>query len=248
MEIRKNINNILFILFSALFLLSNPQIILPQILEEKREEIRNEALSRSVMIHSSSSSWSGVVLEKNYSNTLILTIIHEGSAKKTNSSNPIIVSFQNGDEYVSKVNFWDECQEVALLSISNAGGTSNIKRLSLDLDKPKISKKLFSFGNPLGMNTHYTEGFLSSKDNVLKDCGMLTNGYSGGVIPGQTGSGVWNERGELAGLIVATSAFQTKVYGPSDSIIGVGSMPVTFLGRFVPASTIKKLLTNKHPI
>ncbi len=248
MEIRKNIHNILFILFSALFLISNPQIILPEILEEKREEIREEAESRSVMIHSDTASWSGVILEKNYSDLFILTIIHEDSGKKINSSNSIIISFQNGKEYSSQVEFWDECQEVALLKIPGGGGISNIKKLSLDLSKPKISKKLFSFGNPLGMSTHYTEGFLSSKDNILKECGMLTNGYSGGVIPGQTGSGVWNESGELSGLVVATSAFQTKVRGPSESLIGVSSIPVTFLGRFVPASTIKRLLSEKHPI
>jgi hypothetical protein len=71
---------------------------------------------------------------------------------------------------------------------------------------------------------------------------MVTNGFSGGTVPGQTGSGVWNESGELSGLIVATSAFPIKTLDKEGNQVGVSVIPITFLGRFIPALDIRKFL------
>ncbi len=225
---------------------NNPQIIIPKKIEEKREQYKKEALNRNVLISTDTSSWSGVIFERNQNKTLILTIIHEESMKKIDQDSKINISFYDGESYASKVTAWDNCNEVALIEIKNFNTLSQLKKLEIDSNDQNYSDRLFSFGHPLGLNVHYSEGFLSSKNNILKDCGMITNGYSGGVIPGQTGSAVWNDRGQLSGLIVATSAYPIKVYEESGKINGMSTIPVTFLGRYIPASTIRAfLLRNK---
>lgn len=246
MILKKNLSNIFIILFSVLFIFNNPQIIVPQKLEEQREENKKEALNRSVLISTATSSWSGVIFERNQNRTLILTIVHEESMRKISENSDITTSFNDGGNYASKIVAWDDCNEVALIEVKNFNTLSQLKKIEIDYNEQNYSERLFSFGHPLGLNVHYSEGFLSSKNNSLKDCGMITNGYSGGVIPGQTGSGVWNDRGQLSGLIVATSAYPIKVYGESGKVNGVSTIPVTFLGRYIPASTIKSfLLKNK---
>ena len=110
----------------------------------------------------------------------------------------------------------------------------------------KLSDKIYSFGHPLGLNLHYSEGVVTSKDNILKSCGMITNGFSGGTIPGQTGSGVWNEEGQLVGLIVAASAYSADVYSQSFEKIGFSKIPVTFLGRYVRAAEIESLIKEEY--
>ena len=115
-------------------------------------------------------------------------------------------------------------------------------KIKLESKESYLSQPLFSFGHPLGLNLHYSEGYLSSVGNRIKPCGMVTNGFSGGTVPGQTGSGVWNESGELSGLIVATSAFPIKTLDREGNQVGVSVIPITFLGRFIPALDIRKFL------
>jgi hypothetical protein len=207
-------------------------------------QIRESAEERTLMIEWGSASWTGVVLKSELNKISILTIIHEDAMKKIKNSKDqaLLVSFGSGREYKGSIKKWNECNELSLVEIQTGESPQFIKNLELESRGGYLSQPLFSFGHPLGLNLHYSEGYLSSIGNKIKPCGMVTDGFSGGTIPGQTGSGIWNEEGKLSGLIVATSAFPVKTINSNGEQIGLSIIPITFLGRFVPASEIKKFL------
>lgn len=207
-------------------------------------EIKSSVAKRSALIEWESSSWSGVILSSGLNKTKILTIIHEDSMKKIKESGGDIlkISFNSEEKYNGKIIKWNECNELSIIEIDSKNIMKINTPLKLESKESYLSQPLFSFGHPLGLNLHYSEGYLSSIGNKIKPCGMITNGFSGGTVPGQTGSGVWNEDGELSGLIVATSAFPIKTLDKTGDQIGISVIPITFLGRFVPSSDIKRFL------
>jgi hypothetical protein len=243
--IKKHFSAIVFFYFIVIIFLFPNKLIIPYGIKETEENIKEQAAKRSVLIEWGTASWSGIVLSSNYSETRILTIVHEESMKKINASanKKIEVSFEDGKKYEASIDRWNTCNELSILTIpsSIASGLTEIK---LEADTSKISERLFSFGHPLGLNLHYVEGYLTSKGNKIKPCGMITSGFSGGTIPGQTGSGIWNFQGELSGLVVATSAYPIKTSDKNGNIIGSSTVPITFLGRYIPSYEIRAFLGN----
>jgi hypothetical protein len=219
-------------------------------LADNSSEAKYFAEKRSVLIEWGSSSWSGIILSSGLDKIKILTIIHEESMKKIQGSEKKALNVQLavGKNYIGNIKKWNGCNELSIIEIMGAEGVIPIEEVALESKKSYLSQRLFSFGHPLGLNLHYSEGYLSSLGNKIKPCGMITSGFSGGTVPGQTGSGVWNESGELSGLIVATSAFPIKTLDRDGNQIGTSVVPVTFLGRFVPASEIKTFLDPKSNV
>jgi len=230
---------ILVILFITLVI---GEIISPSYNISNEEFAKNQALKRSVLIEWENSRWSGVLLSSQLPDAKILTIIHEDSMKKINESEnkELKVSFEDNDSYSASLEKWDSCNELSILTIKEYIGF-NLSYPKIG-NKSKISEKLFSFGHPLGLNYHYTEGYVNSKNLKLKTCGMITDGFSGGTIPGQTGSGLWNLNAELYGLIIATSAYKVKSYDEEENVIGASAIPITFLGRYVPSNYIQEFI------
>jgi len=245
-KIKKSLGYINIIVTALILIIFNKELLLPKdgpnsILEEKRAF----AEKRTLMIEWKTASWSGVIFESTSGITNILTVIHEDSMKKIKNSGDLAVkiSSDDGRSFSGKIKKWNSCNELAILQVENSGLPYNSK-LHIQSYDEGLSQRLFSFGHPLGLKIHYTEGYLSSIGNKIKPCGMITNGFSGGTIPGQTGSGVWNKSGELSGLIVATSAMPIKSYDVDGNQTGISVIPVTFLGRFVPASEIREFLKD----
>jgi S1-C subfamily serine protease len=241
----EKIKSILFYLSLVMILLSNKNIFLSKI---DNFETKDFVEKRTTLISWKNETWSGFIFQRNENNFQILTILHEETWKKLSQSKDAEFSVftEFGEEYTAKLDSWDSCSEVALLTIEDDQTEEIIKPPNIIKNDEKLSDRIYSFGHPLGLNLHYTEGYVTSKGNILKSCGMITNGFSGGTIPGQTGSGVWNESGELVGLIVAASAYQAEVYSvPSFDRIGISKIPVTFLGRYIRASEISSFLEKK---
>lgn len=243
-KIKKSLAYINIIATALILIIFNKELLIPKdgpasILEEKRLF----AEKRTLMIEWKTATWSGIIFESTSGSAKILTVIHEDSMKKIKNSGNLAVkiSSDDGRSYSGKIKKWNNCNELAMLQIED-GSLSYNSKLHIESRNDGLSQRLFSFGHPLGLKLHYTEGYLSSIGNKIKPCGMVTNGFSGGTIPGQTGSGIWNVNGELSGLIVATSAMPIKSYDKDGDQIGTSVMPVTFLGRFIPASEIKEFI------
>jgi len=222
------------------------ELFAPYVDINSEEIVKEQAAKRTVLIEWETASWSGIIFSSSLLETKILTIVHEDSMKKINNSTnkKINISFSDGKRYEALIEKWSPCNELSILTIPS-NTVSNLPDIILESDSSKISERLFSFGHPLGLNLHYAEGYLSSKGNRIKSCGMITNGFSGGTIPGQTGSGVWNFQGELSGLIIATSAYPIKISDKNGVVIGSSVVPITFLGRYITSSDIKFFLEDQ---
>lgn len=243
--IKKHLSLFFFLYFILIAFIFRYELLLPSTGIDSEEIVREQAAKRSVLIEWETASWSGIVLSSSLTETKILTIVHEESMKKINNSNnkKINISFNDGKKYEGLVERWSPCNELSILTIPS-GTVSNLPDIILESDSSKISERLFSFGHPLGLNLHYAEGYLSSKGNRIKSCGMITNGFSGGTIPGQTGSGIWNFQGELSGLIIATSAYPIKTSDKNGVVIGSSAIPITFLGRYIPSNAVRSFLED----
>ena len=242
--IKKYFFLIIFLLLLVTSFLLGRDIIIPHNLEDSNGSIRNMAYKRSVLVQWESSSWSGIIFSAGLFETNILTIIHEDSMRViSKSENKLFkITFEDKKVEYATIYKWDGCNELSILKIKS-NNLEIITTPNLALDS-YISEKLFSFGHPLGLSAHYAEGYLSSKNLELKPCGMITYGFSGGTIPGQTGSGIWNFNGELSGLIIATSAYKVKNYNEFGDVIGASAIPVTFLGRYIPSKQIITFMPN----
>ena len=228
-----------------IIIIFNKELFIPKEgIASVQREIKKSAEERSLLLEWGTATWSGVILSSGFNHMKALTIIHEDSMKKIMDSKEsnVFVTLNSGEKYSAKIKRWNSCNELALLEVKDGKNFKFNKPPNLELKESYLSESLFSFGHPLGLNLHYSEGYLSSYGNKIKPCGMITNGFSGGTIPGQTGSGVWNNNGELSGLIVATSAFPIKSINKDGEMIGMSTIPVTFLGRFIPSSEIKIFL------
>lgn len=243
--IKKHLSLFVFLCSAAVVFIFKDGLLLPSAIVNSEEIVKEQAAKRSVLIEWGNSSWSGIILSSGLVDTKILTIIHDESMKKINDSDDkkIKVSLRDGRTHSAFVESRNSCNELSILTIPDRI-VSNLPDVILELDSSKISERLFSFGHPLGMNLHYAEGYLSSKGNKIKSCGVITNGFSGGTIPGQTGSGIWNFQGELSGLIIATSTYPIKTSDKNGVVIGFSAIPITFLGRYIPSSDIRSFLSN----
>ena len=243
--IKKHLSSFAFLYFILIIYIFRGSLLLPYEGTNSEEIAKEQAAKRSILIEWGTASWSGIILSSDLSGTKILTIVHEESIKKINSSQAkeINIILEGGKKYKASVKRWNTCNELSILTIPSST-LSNLQPIRLEPDSSKISERLFSFGHPLGLNLHYAEGYLTSKGNKIKPCGMITNGFSGGTIPGQTGSGIWNFKGELSGMIVATSAYPIKTSDKNGNIIGSSTIPITFLGRYIPSYEIRSFLQD----
>lgn len=215
---------------------------LPQV-----DAIKSDAQRRTVLVSWDTQTWSGLIFSEDTSGMNILTIIHKESMKKIMASGKtdVTITTESGNVLQAKIVSWDSCQEISMLKVLDKTYRGGFSEAKIEKSEQYLSENLFSFGHPLGLRIHYSQGVLTSKDIMIKECGMITSGFSGGTMPGQTGSGVWNDKGELSGLIVATSAYQIKAINTNGEILGYSNMPVDFLGRYIPSNVVEHFLANQ---
>lgn len=207
---------------------------------------KQNAFLRSVKIYSMESSWSGLIYKKNNeSGFLILTIIHKETMSDFVSSGfpYLVVTMESGEKHFAEVAAWDSCNEVAMIKvIENDSGY--IPKIIISNGELNYGFPLFTMGHPLGEGLHYAEGVMSSKNTIISDCGASTDGFSSTILPGSTGSGVYDNNGRLVGLVIATSTYQVYNQNQLGEIISVGSVPQSEMGLYIPADTISLFLTE----
>ena len=195
------------------------------------------------------STWTGVVVDQTQGiygwNTTVLTIIHDSPETRmaiTLQIFPILgrVGTQ-GPVHSYRVVKWDPCSEVALISTTLE---QEVPTSHLAWFKSKPGDRVTTVGNPLGGGLKWNEGSIGALEAERKTCSgrsIRLDSYTGGTVPGQTGSALFNKNGRIAGLLTAVSAFPTPTWGP-EGMIGITPIPVLHMGLYIPVDVIRDAL------
>jgi len=127
---------------------------------------------------------------------------------------PLIVSLNDGTEYNATVIGFDESSDVALIKIDATGLNAAVITNS---DNIRAGQRVYAVGNPFGdLNYTMTEGIVSALDRVTTVDGKSINTFqfSAAVNPGNSGGPVYNEYGEIIGIV------SVKIMG--NSVEGIG--------------------------
>lgn len=111
-------------------------------------------------------------------------------------------------DFSATVLICDESNDLALLMIEDS--STGFKRSAIwnvmSAADQTLGEKVFTFGYPfgdvLGTSAKYSEGVISSMTGLLDDPRMMQ--VSLPVQPGNSGGPLFNERGELVGIVVAS--------------------------------------------
>ena len=116
------------------------------------------------------------------------------------------VTLHNGDDYTAKVVGVDSNNDVAVLKIDAKKLTAATYGNS---DQLKVGEMAVAIGNPLGkLGGTVTAGIISATDRTItvdnKEMTLLQTDAS--INPGNSGGGLFNQDGQLIGLVVAKSS------------------------------------------
>jgi len=152
----------------------------------------------------------------------------------TSNSSTVSVTLRDGTKYDAKVVGYDSQTDVAILKIDAKGLTPVVFG---DSDTILVGDLAVAIGNPLGqLGGTATTGIISSLDRQINIEGktMTLLQTDAAINPGNSGGGLFNQYGELVGLVVAKSQ-------------GLG---VEGLGFAIPVNQIKnvasQLMTNGY--
>ena len=121
----------------------------------------------------------------------------------------ITVTLRSGESYEAQLIGTDSDLDVALLKIEASGLSAATIG---DSSTVNVGDKAVIIGNPLGtLGGSVTEGIISAVDRTLEIDGktMHLMQTDAAVNPGNSGGGMFNGQGELAGIVVAKSADST---------------------------------------
>jgi serine protease Do len=141
---------------------------------------------------------SGVIITQD-GNIVTNNHVIEGASK-------ITVRLKNGTTYSASLIGTDSKTDVALLKIKATGLTPAVLG---DSDSLKVGDKAIAIGNPLGqLGGTVTEGIISALDRELIIDGktMTLLQTDAAINPGNSGGGLFNDNGELVGIVVAKSS------------------------------------------
>lgn len=163
-------------------------------------EIRTESVATDLWMQQyiTQGAGSGVIIE---SKGYILTNNHviEGA-------NKITVKLRSGKEYKAKLIATDPLTDIAVIQIK----ANNLSTATLgDSSKLVVGDLAVAIGNPLGqLGGTATTGIISALDRDLTIDGkkMTLLQTDASINPGNSGGGLFNQYGELIGLVVAKSS------------------------------------------
>ena len=121
------------------------------------------------------------------------------------SSSKISVTLRDGTSYEASLIGYDQPTDVAVIKIEASGLTPVIFG---DSDTIAMGDTVVAIGNPLGeLGGTATAGIISSLDRELTIEGKTMNllQTDASINPGNSGGGLFNEYGEIIGLVVAKS-------------------------------------------
>lgn len=141
---------------------------------------------------------SGVILTKD---GYIVTCAHV-----VDNATTIKVKTSDNKEYTAKVIGSDSQTDIALIKISASNLTPAVIGKSSELDAGETA---VAIGNPLGeLSGTVTEGIISAKERQITISGhkMTLIQTSAQVNPGNSGGGLFNQYGELVGIVESKSS------------------------------------------
>lgn len=149
------------------------------------------------------SSGSGVILDENSNELLIVTNNHV-----IEQASDIVVTFADEKQVEASVKGADSDSDLAVLSVKKEDipkdTMSKIKTIAVgNSNDLKVGEMTIAIGNALGYGQSVTVGYVSAKDRTIE----LDNRKSSNLIqtdaainPGNSGGALLNDRGELIGI------------------------------------------------
>ncbi|MCL2222630.1 MAG: trypsin-like peptidase domain-containing protein [Oscillospiraceae bacterium] len=119
------------------------------------------------------------------------------------SNLPISVVLEDGSEYIARIVGFEATNDVALLKINATGLNPAILG---DSDDIRVGERVYAVGNPLGDLAYtMTEGIISALDRVVTVDRITINAFqfSAAVNRGNSGGPIYNQRGEVIGIVTA---------------------------------------------
>lgn len=168
----------LFTLDSIKFMKKSEQLSQEEMIQQLKQAV--------VTIQGSGSKGTGFVIT---SDGYILTNHHV-----VENMFPIMVSFPNGDRFSGEIVEQNEQFDLALLKVSG----SNLPYITLSKQNGQVDERIIVIGNPLLHTQIVNDGYIleqSSGYDVLK--------ISAPIYPGNSGSPVITEDGEVVGVVYA---------------------------------------------
>lgn len=122
------------------------------------------------------------------------------------NANKITVRLKNGESYPATLIGKDAQTDIAVIKIE----TSGLQAVTFgDSSKLQVGELAVAIGNPLGqLGGTVTDGIISALDReiTLDNQTMNLLQTNAAINPGNSGGGLFNDGGELVGLVVAKSA------------------------------------------
>lgn len=165
-------------------------------------EIRTEATATDSWLQQyvTEGAGSGVIIdsEKGY----IMTNNHV-----VTGANKVTVTLKNGNQYNAKIIGVDSLNDVGIIQIESKEKLTAAK--FGDSDKLVVGELAVAIGNPLGeLGGTVTAGIISARDRKINvdgtDMSLLQTDAA--INPGNSGGGLFNQYGQLIGLVVAKSS------------------------------------------
>ena len=121
-------------------------------------------------------------------------------------SSAITVTLHDGTEYPATLVATDELTDIAVIKIDATGLTPVTFG---DMDKVSVGDAVIAIGNPLGtLSGTATEGIVSAleREIILDNKTMTLIQTSASINPGNSGGGLFDQYGNLIGIVVAKSS------------------------------------------
>lgn len=145
-----------------------------------------------------------------------------------NGASKIIVRLTDGKEYQAKLIGTDAQTDIAVVKIEGA----KLQPVTFgDSDNLKVGDTAIAIGNPLGkLGGTVTNGIISAlnREIELEDQTMTLLQTNAAINPGNSGGGLFNDQGQLIGIVVAKSA-ESNVEG---------------LGFAIPVNVVKEVVSS----
>ncbi len=143
-------------------------------------------------------------------------------------ANCIKVKVHNGSEYIASLVGEDKKEDIAVLKIS----ATNLTPVSFGNSKNlKVGERVIVIGNPLGtLGGSVTDGIISALNRTLNIDGedMTLLQTNAEINHGNSGGGVFGEKGQFVGLVVAKST----------------GADLEGLGFAIPSDTVKEVVNK----
>ena len=194
-------------------------------------QLANKTLGATVYVEAGKAMGSGFRISDN----LIITNYHVIKDKRYNI---YVSNFNSKIKY--KVSFikLSSAYDIAILKLSNKDLRYFPKNLILNTNFPKIGSKIFTAGNPYGLQGTFSDGVVSSIRQVPDATVGLPPEMiqiTAPIAPGSSGGPLVNQKGEVLGV-------NTMIY-PDAGSIGF-SVPSKYIIKLLPSSYSSNSSTN----